>query len=373
MCYYILMKKEHIILNSNMTDYSLDKIASPEDILFLDIETTGLSARNSYIYMIGVAYYSNDNYHYEGLFAENASEEEEIIQGFLQILAGHTTVIHFNGNNFDLPFIEERAKAYNLPVSFAEYDGVDLYRRISHFKHMLGLSNCKQKSIEAYLGVGREDEYSGGELIHVYREYVQNKDEELYKLLLIHNRDDVSGLIRILPILSYIDLFFKPVAVTGVKINTYKDAMESYKKELLIEFDIESALPRPFSTSTDNCYLSVKGKKGLLKVPVYTEELKYFFENHKDYYYLPEEDMAVHKSVSIYVDKEFRKQATAETCYCRKEGEFLPEWDYLFTPFFKREYKSHQLFFELTDSVKSSRDNFATYVSHILSHMVGRI
>ena len=108
---------------------------------------------------------------------------------------------------------------------------------------------------------------------------------------------------------------------------------------------------------------------GIMKIPVYHEELKYFFENHKDYYYLPEEDMAVHKSVSIYVDKAFRTQATAATCYCRKEGDYLPQWDYIFSPFYKREYDSKQLFFELDENFKNNRENFTVYVSHILDRM----
>ncbi len=363
------MKREHIILGSDLTDFDLHRIADPEDILFLDIETTGLAPYNSFIYMIGVAYFSNENYHYECIMAEQASEEEELLNSFVRILTGHGTIVHFNGNTFDLPFIEERAKAFGISIAFDRYDGVDLYRRLSHFKHMLGMANCKQKTVESFLGIDRDDEYTGGELIHVYRQYSDTKDADLYKLLFDHNREDVIGLIKILPMLSYTDLFIEPVTVTSVKINTYKDAMEARKKELLIEFDIKHALPCSFATSADNCYLSVKGAKGLMKVPIYTEELKYFFEGYKDYYYLPEEDMAIHKSVSMYVDKAFRKQATASTCYCRKESDFLPQWDYLFTPFFKREYGSHQLFFELTDPVKSSRENFAAYVSHILSHM----
>ncbi len=363
------MKKEHIILGSNLTDYDLNRIAPPEDIIFLDIETTGLVSYNSFIYMIGMAYYSNDNYHYECIFAEDASEEEELLDSFLRVFTGHTMIIHYNGNTFDLPFIEDRAKAFGKSIVFNRYDGIDLYRRISPFKHMLGLSNCKQKTIESFLDVGRDDEYTGGELIHVYRKYTETKDEELYKLLYTHNRDDVIGLIKILPMLSYLDLYNDPVTVKSVKINTYRDAMEALKKELLIEFSINSPLPGPLSSSSEGCYVSIKGDNGLLKIPIYHEELKYFFENYKDYYYLPEEDMAVHKSVSIYVDKAFRKQATAATCYCRKVGDYLPQWDYIFTPFFKREYDSTQLFFELTDEVKKSREAFCDYVSHILVRM----
>lgn len=39
------------------------------------------------------------------------------------------------------------------------------------------------KSIEAFLGIDREDKYSGGELINVYYEYLAQKDDEKLSLL----------------------------------------------------------------------------------------------------------------------------------------------------------------------------------------------
>ncbi len=354
---------------NEQTGYDISRLANPEDILFVDIETTGLSPASSYIYMIGMAYISNNNLRYEALFAESAADEEEVIKSFMSILSDHKMIIHFNGNRFDLPFIAQRAKAFGLSADFEHYEGIDLYKRISAFKHILGLSNCKQKTIEAFLGIDREDEYTGGELIHVYREYTETHNEELYKLLSTHNREDIIGMIRILPMLSYADLFLDPVTVDSVRLNTYKDPMELSKKELLINFTIKDPVPVPLATSVEGCYVSIRDDKGIMKIPVYHEELKYFFENHKDYYYLPEEDMAVHKSVSIYVDKAFRTQATAATCYCRKEGDYLPQWDYIFSPFYKREYDSKQLFFELDENFKNNRENFTIYVSHILDRM----
>ena len=110
--------------------------------------------------------------------------------------------------------------------------------------------------------------------------------------------------------------------------------------------------------------------EGTIKVPIYDEELKYFYSNYKDYYYLPTEDLAMHKAVASYVDKEHRVQATASTCYTRKYSSYLPQWDVLVEPFFKREYKSKELFFELTDEIKKDRRLFSAYASHILNKMV---
>ena len=77
----------------------------------------------------------------------------------------------------------------------------------------------------------------------------------------------------------------------------------------------------------------------------------------------------MHKSIASFVDKEYREQATASTCYTRKFSSYLPQWEILAEPFFKRDYKSSELFFELTDEIKKNRQLFSDYASHILNVM----
>lgn len=92
-----------------------------------------------------------------------------------------------------------------------------------------------------------------------------------------------------------------------------------------------------------------------------------YWANYHDYYYLPAEDVALHKSVAGFVEKPYRIPASAANCYTRKQSSYLPQWDILFTPFFKREYKSHEHFFELTEELKKDRAAFSKYAGHILN------
>lgn len=98
---------------------------------------------------------------------------------------------------------------------------------------------------------------------------------------------------------------------------------------------LPTPLPVPVSLSVGSCYFKGENDTATLKVPLIEEELKYFYANYKDYYYLPEEDVALHKSVADFVDKEFRVQATAATCYTRKYSLYLQQWDIIFEPFSK--------------------------------------
>ncbi|MDE7206671.1 MAG: hypothetical protein K2N90_05860, partial [Lachnospiraceae bacterium] len=91
---------------------------------------------------------------------------------------------------------------------------------------------------------------------------------------------------------------------------------------------------------------------------------------YKDYYYLPKEDIAIHKSVAAFVDKNYREQAKASNCYTRKVSSYLPQWDVVFTPFFKRSYEDKELFFELTNELKTQREVFNSYAHHILEMMI---
>ena len=363
------MKTSHKILENFKIAYPLERILDPEQALFVDIETTGFSAKTSYLYLIGCAYFTGNNWHIIQWFAEKYEEEAEIITGFFLFAARYKYLVHFNGDTFDLPFIEQKCKQYGLPYSFDNFEGLDIYKRVAPYKYFLKLPNCKQKTIEQFLEIKRDDIFSGGELIGLYHDYVKVPGSYVEKTLLLHNSDDVKGMLEILPILTYHDLFHGQVKARKVQANYYKDIEGVRHQELLMTITFPVPLHQEISARGNNCYFKGMGEEGQLKVPIYEEELKYFYANYKDYYYLPAEDIALHKSVASFVDKDHRMQATAATCYTRKNSQYLPQWDYIVEPFFKREYKSKDLFFEVSDEIKKDRDLFSRYAKHVLEMM----
>ena len=215
----------------------------------------------------------------------------------------------------------------------------------------------------------RDDTFSGGELIRVYREFVFSHDYNLYHTLLLHNSDDMKGMLEILPVLAYYDMFNNSIRARKVQASYYNDMHGIPRKELVLQLIFPSCLPVPISFMAKGCHFKGNGHEGTLIVPIYEEELKYFYANYKDYYYLPTEDMALHKAIASFVDKDYRQQATASNCYTRKFSCYLPQWKVLAEPFFKRDYNSKDLFFELTDEIKKNRQLFSDYASHILNAM----
>lgn len=347
--------------------YPLENLAPLERVLFLDIETTGFTAKSSCLYLIGCAYYQAGKWHTIQWMAENYDQEAAVLTSFFEFARLYKYLIHFNGNNFDLPFLTQKCRQLSLPYTFDDFNGIDLYRRVAPYKFFLKLPNCKQKTLEQFLGTNRKDAFSGGELIGIYHDYVKSPTEFSEKALFLHNADDLKGMLEVLPMLSYYDLFNGDVKAKKVQANYYRDINGNRRKELLITLSLMTPLPKPVSAAANNCYFKGDGEDATLKIPLYEEELKYFYSNYKDYYYLPAEDVALHKSVASFVDKEHRLQASAATCYTRKFSSYLPQWEVLFQPFFKRDYKSRELFFELTDELKKDRAAFSSYANHVLA------
>ena len=352
-------------------NYPLEKIAPLNKILFLDIETTGFTPKSSSLYMIGTAYCEEGKWYVKQWFANGYEEEAEILSAFFNFARSYTHLIHFNGNNFDLPYLLQKCRQYDLPYHFNDFEGIDIYRRISPYKSFLRLPNCKQKTLEQFLGLEREDTYSGGELIGVYHTYVKTPTDYGLQALALHNADDIKGMLQILPLLSYYDLINELPRPKKVQANYYHDINGERHQELLMKLTLPSPLPRPLSGTAEGCYFKGEGPEASLRVPLYEEEMKYFYSNYKNYYYLPEEDTAIHKSVSSYVDKKHRVQATASTCYTRKLSTYLPQWDILFQPFFKRKSEDRDIFFELTEEMKKERRLFSEYAGHIINMIAG--
>jgi len=364
-----IMKIEKTIIPAELNTYPLERIGKKEDVLFLDIETTGFTARTSDLYLIGCIYYENNVWNLIQWLAQDPGDEEMILKAFLALQQTRKVMIHYNGNNFDLPYLRQKCAQYELDFSYDEMDGIDIYKRIAPYKEMLKLENCKQKTVETYLDIHRDDRFNGGELISVYKDYCKSRNEYHYKALMQHNAEDMKGMFQILAVLTYSDLFLRPFKVVKVQANRYTSLQGEVEEEILMKLRFDAPFPKPFQLFSKGCRLSVDGTKGFLKVPLYRGELKYFYANYKEYYYLPLEDVALHKSVSSFVDKAHRVPATAATCYTRKESSYLPQWDIIFTPIFKKEYPSSDLFFELTPEIKKSPEDFRKYALHVIDMM----
>ena len=158
-------------------------------------------------------------------------------------------------------------------------------------------------------------------------------------MLLLHNEDDLKALPQIMPLLSYLDIFRSEWTLAGYSLSTASSS-------LTIVVDCSVKVPVAVTRELPLCRLSIRANQIIIEIRAFVGELKYFFDNYKDYYYLPDEDRAVHKKVGQYVDPEHRVQASASTCYTKKSSTFLPLSHEDMFELYKEEYSSKQLFTE---------------------------
>ena len=77
---------------------------------------------------------------------------------------------------------------------------VDLYAYIAPYRHLLGLPDYRQQTVEACLQTGRTEDADGKELIDTYKKYLLLPSLEMLDILTLHNQANVEGLLKLLPI-----------------------------------------------------------------------------------------------------------------------------------------------------------------------------
>lgn len=315
--------------------YPLDRIGPLRDLVFFDIETTGFSGDTSQLYLIGCVYHDGFGWKLIQWFADTRQAEAELLAAFFDFLKRFKILVHFNGDGFDIPYLLKCCRRLGIEGSFEHLASVDIYKQIKPCRKLLRLESMKQKAIEAFLGVDRKDIYSGGELIDIYHQYLRTREKALYDLLILHNADDLRGMPSILPILSYADMLKTPFSLKEQELCRDGDSAC-----LHLAWDSPCSVPVPIERESAPVSLELHRNALICNVSLYEGELKFFYLDYKDYYYLPLEDTAIHKSVGEYVDKAARVKATARTCYTRKNGLFLPQFGALWSPAFSEDYKA---------------------------------
>ena len=453
-------------------------IGAPEDVLFFDIETTGLSARSAGLYLIGVLTYSADASIVKGTrtaassneaqltavpsaqsavstpiadataslhtstaegghwtllqyFCEDVADEPAVLQAFFELLRTKKTLISYNGDGFDIPFLRHMVEQYGLPYSFDAVESFDLFKKFRPLKRLLGLPDLKLKSCERFLGIDREDRFTGGELIEVYFEWQKTKVPALLDTLLLHNAEDIANLPNLLPLLRYRSLphsdfqlraheclqdgvtplvhlsftLLSPMSpsahapaenatreVTDDRRQHCTDAGENNTREVMAgrrqhcsgagENGTREAtddrrlhwpaltLPRPMDLRGDFWALHAEGSAVELYVQLFEGERKLFFADFEHYYYLPAEDQVIHQSLAEFVDRSARKKACARNCYQRVSGCFLPEFSEVYTPALRAEYRDKLRYAQYSDTLFDDEAKAVAYLKSFLVYGV---
>lgn len=223
------------------------------NIVYFDIETTGFDKEKDHIILISAGVYK-DMYTFsiKQYFCENLEEETQILKGFKEFLTDFDIWCSYNGIAFDEPFIKQRMSLNNI-IFDPPSEHIDLYRMIRPYYKQLGMERCNLKSVERHIGVERQDKIDGGMSVELYYEYLDTRNEEIMKTILLHNYEDVLHLPLIFNLIDYVKgntEIIREDCITEKQLKFLKSLMKKNKIEL--DIDIERISKKSASKLIDS-------------------------------------------------------------------------------------------------------------------------
>jgi len=180
---------------SALTLTELPKDISPEQILYLDTETTGLSSGPGTVaFLVGVGYFRDQAYHVEQYLLQDYDQEPDMLHRLQARLDEFSVLATYNGKSYDAPLLESRFVLNRLYPGFRRYIHLDLLHAVRRL-YKQSLHPCSLgMAEEAFLGIHREDDIPGEQIPQCFFAYLQDHDETKMNRIVEHNRQDIVTL-----------------------------------------------------------------------------------------------------------------------------------------------------------------------------------
>ncbi len=171
----------------------------PRRCLFLDTETTGLSAgAGTLVFLVGIGLFTDQGFEVRQFFLRDPHEEPAMLDAILALLSQHDAIVTFNGRSFDVPLLASRYTLNRQRVRLDNWPNLDLLhpaRRLWKRR----LPSCRLSALEtAILGVRRTGEDVPGWLIpQMYHDYIRSGDARPMAGVIYHNLIDVLSMVTL--------------------------------------------------------------------------------------------------------------------------------------------------------------------------------
>ena len=203
---YTLRRRLHLpssLAATGISEYLLPDGYTPEDLLFFDTETTGLSggAGNS-IFLMGMAWIQGEKLAVEQLFLKDFPGEAEFLSLLAERINRYRVFVSYNGRAFDAHVLRTRFLLNRMSIELEQqtdllYWSRRLWRRV--------LPDCSLGTIEReILGIRRELDVPGFEVPGIYLEYLRSGRPGRLDAVLEHNLQDVRTLAELMVLINTI-------------------------------------------------------------------------------------------------------------------------------------------------------------------------
>lgn len=294
---------------------NLDLPKFPKDIVFLDIETTGLSKTKHSIFCIGMLSFRDSKAQLTQILCDKPEDEALLLIEFLKYIAPYQTIFTYGGSHFDLSFIKERLDLHSLDTrDLFEKKCID-FKKIPLISGLLTATNDTRNTFEKRLGYTRSVLSSGKDIVKTYTLWQANHEVIYEQLLCMHNQEELQSLVY------FYDIYKISEAILSRKQYTYVNSCS----EINLQFTNNVPFITNLKFAKDD--FTLMWEKGCpfvkLQIACPSRSLKRYLLPASDYFFVPEQNQIIHKSIAQFIPASLRRKATKKECYVCKNDHFI--------------------------------------------------
>lgn len=182
-----------------LQDIEIAGSVQPEEILFFDTETTGLSGGTGTLaFLVGCGTLDARGLKVHQFLMRDYDEEIYVLQAFQTLLQKAKLIVTFNGASFDIPLLQSRFTMHRMhrDISFPPHlDLLHIARRV----YKLRIGRCSLTSLEEQvLGEKRNNDMPGSQVPETYFRFLKTGNLAVLEPVLQHNAKDIVSLIKLL-------------------------------------------------------------------------------------------------------------------------------------------------------------------------------
>ncbi|HLI51720.1 MAG TPA: ribonuclease H-like domain-containing protein [Thermomicrobiaceae bacterium] len=174
---------------------------NPEEVCFLDTETTGLAGgTGTMAFLIGIGRFEDGCLQVRQYFMQGPADEVTLLDLLDEELSRCRLLVTFNGRTFDWPLIETRYRIHRRNPSgpFNHFDVLHPARRVWRAR----LGDCSLGNLETcILGGHRRFDVPGFLIPQLYFDYLRDGDARRLLPVFAHNRADIISMTQLALIL----------------------------------------------------------------------------------------------------------------------------------------------------------------------------
>jgi uncharacterized protein len=175
--------------------------ATPPDLLFLDIETTGLGGAGAMTFLVATGRVEDDAFVLRQYLALAPEEEGALLAALVEDARPEErpVLVTYNGRGFDAPMLDGRMTMHRRRGGFEALRHLDLLP-VARTLYRGLLGSCRLAAVEAeLLGITRpDDEVSGADVPGWYFRFLRTRDARCLEPVIRHNEVDVVALAGLL-------------------------------------------------------------------------------------------------------------------------------------------------------------------------------